>query len=167
MRERAGRRIGLPVRLRAALVKSRAGAAACATLVAVLALGVTSVAAAPAQVAAVGSASVHAICSGPDSAKVPCRFSTPSGNIRCIWTPAPSSVACVLRTSGRAFRLRPSGRAKAIRLTLARPGKTLPLVQQIVFPGSLSCRDTRRSMTCNQDFGSGAFTLAPGHSHSS
>ena len=108
-----------------------------------------------------------AICSGANSAKVPCRFSTPSGNIRCVWRPKPNNVACVLRATGRAYRLAPTGKAKAISLTLARPGKTLPLNQQIVFPGSLSCRDTKRTMVCNQNFGSGAFTLAPGASHRS
>jgi hypothetical protein len=109
----------------------------------------------------------HAICSGAGSAKVPCHFSTPSGNIRCIWTPKPNNVACVLRSTGRAYRLRPAGKAKAIGLTLARAGKTLPLNQQIVFPSSLSCRDTKRTMICNQDFATGAFTLAPKGSHSS
>jgi hypothetical protein len=107
------------------------------------------------------SARTHAICSAPGSAKVPCRFSTPSGNIRCLWTPKPNNVACVLRSTGRAYRLRPTGRAKRIALTLTRPGRMLPLNQQIVFPGSLSCRDTRRTMICNQDFSTGAFTLAP------
>lgn len=144
-------------------------AAAPCALLAALAIAATlassstaSPATAPARTAA-----AHAICSGPGSAKVPCRFSTPSGNIRCIWTPKPNSVACVLRSTGRAYRLRPNGRAKAIKLTLAVPGKTLPLNQQIVFPSSLSCRDTRRSMICNQDFSTGAFTLAPKGSHSS
>jgi hypothetical protein len=113
------------------------------------------------------AAASHAICSGANSAKVPCRFSTPSGNIRCLWTPKPNNVACVLRANGRAYRLRPSGKAKAISLKLARPGRTLPLNQQIVFPDSLSCRDTKRMMVCNQDFGGGAFTLAPGSSHRS
>jgi hypothetical protein len=109
----------------------------------------------------------RAICSGAGSAKVPCRFSTPSGNIRCIWTPRPNNVACVLRASGRAYRLRPTGHAKEITLTLRRPPHTLPLNQQIVFPDSLSCRDTRRTVICNQDFGTGAFTLAPKGSHRS
>ncbi len=113
------------------------------------------------------SAAVHAICSGPNSAHVPCHFSTPSGNIRCVWMPAPDNVACVLRSSGRAYRLRPSGRAKAIALRLRRRGPTLPRNQQIVFPKSLSCHDTARTITCNQDFGTGAFTLAPQHSHGS
>jgi hypothetical protein len=124
---------------------------------------------APASPGAPGarSGAVHAICSGASAAKVPCHFSTPSGNIRCVWTPAPNNVACVLRSTGRAYRLRPSGRAKAIRLRLARRGQTLPGNQQIVFPQSLSCRDTKRTMVCNQDFGTGAFTLALGHSHSS
>jgi hypothetical protein len=109
----------------------------------------------------------HTICSGPGSAKVPCNFSTPSGNIRCVWTPKPNNVACVLRANVRAYRLRPTGKAKSISLKLARPGKALPLNQQLVFPNSLSCRDTRRTMVCNQDFGTGAFTLAPGGSHRS
>jgi hypothetical protein len=113
------------------------------------------------------AAGSHAICSGANSAKVPCRFSTPSGNIRCLWTPKPNNVACVMRANGRAYRLRPSGKAKAISLNLAQPGRALPLNQQIVFPDSLSCRDTKRTMVCNQDFGSGAFTLAPGASHRS
>jgi hypothetical protein len=109
----------------------------------------------------------HAICSGPNSAKKPCHFSTPSGNIRCLWTPKPNNVACVLRSTGRAYRLHPSGRAKAIALRLARRGSTLPTNQQLVFPDSLSCRDTKRTMICNQDFGNGAFTLAQKGSHSS
>jgi hypothetical protein len=110
---------------------------------------------------------VRPICSGPKSAKVACHFSTPSGNIRCVWTPAPNNVACVLLSTGRAYRLRPSGHAKTIMLRLARRGQTLPTNQQIVFPRSLSCRDTKRTMICNQDFGTGAFTLARGHSHRS
>ncbi|MFI4990841.1 MAG: hypothetical protein ACHQHO_08005 [Solirubrobacterales bacterium] len=109
----------------------------------------------------------HAICSGANSAKVPCRFSTPSGNIRCVWTPKPNNVACVMLANGRAYRLGPNGKAKAISLKLSQPGKTLPLNQQLVFPESLSCRDTKRTMVCNQDFGGGAFTLAPGASHRS
>jgi hypothetical protein len=43
----------------------------------------------------------------------------------------------------------------------------LPVNQQIVFPSSLSCHDTRTAMTCNQDFGRGAFTLSPKGSHRS
>jgi hypothetical protein len=106
-------------------------------------------------------------CSGPGSAHRPCHFATPSGNIRCLWTPSPNSVACVLRASGRAYRLRPTGRAKVIRLRLARAGLALPRGDQIVFPQSMSCRATRNTMTCNQDFGLGAFTLARGASHRS
>lgn len=121
----------------------------------------------PPAAARAGASAGRAICSGPGSAEVPCHFSTPSGNIRCVWTPKPNSVACVLRSSGRAYRLRPSGRAKSISLKLARSGKALPLDQQLVFPDSLSCRDTRRAMVCNQDFGSGSFTLAPRRSHRS
>jgi hypothetical protein len=105
-------------------------------------------------------------CSGPNSAQVPCHFSTPSGNIRCVWTPSPDSVACVLRPTGRAYRLRPSGQARRIRLTLERRGETLPTDQQLVFPHSLSCHDTFRTMTCNQDFGTGFFKLARGASRS-
>jgi hypothetical protein len=109
-------------------------------------------------------AAVHYACSAPNSSSVPCHFSTPSGNIRCLWTPKPNNVACVLLSSRRAYRLRPSGRAKAIKLTLARRGQTLPTSQQIVFPQSLSCHDTRTTMTCNQDFGLGGFKLAPNRS---
>jgi hypothetical protein len=106
-------------------------------------------------------------CTGPGSAKRPCRFGTPSGNIRCLWTPTPNNVACVLRSSGRAYRLRPYGKAKAIELRLSGHGQTLRRNQQLLFPQSLSCRATRTTMTCNQDFGFGAFTLAPRGSHRS
>jgi hypothetical protein len=122
----------------------------------------SSPAAAPAHIAR-----THAICSGPNSAKVPCRFSTPSGDVRCIWTPAPNAVACKLRATGRAYRLKPTGKAKSVTLTNMQPGRVLPLDQQIVFPNSLSCHDTRTTMTCNQDFGTGAFTLSPKGSHRS
>jgi hypothetical protein len=143
-------------------VKLAAGAAVCTLCLAVApALAPTSGFAARARVAR-----VHYACSAPNSAYVPCHFSTPSGNIRCLWTPRPNSVACELLSTGRAYRLRPSGRAKAIRLRLARRGETLPTSQEILFTQSLSCHDTRRTMTCNQDYGEGEFTLAPGGSHS-
>ncbi len=48
-----------------------------------------------------------------------------------------------------------------------RRGETLPTSQQLVFPQSLSCHDTRTTMTCNQDFGLGEFKLAPKGSRSS
>ncbi|HEX3434227.1 MAG TPA: hypothetical protein VHT25_09220 [Solirubrobacteraceae bacterium] len=133
------------------------------SLLALVALpAASSSAAAGAQVAR-----THAICSGPNSAKVPCRFSTPSGDVRCIWTPAPNAVSCKLRGTGRAYRLKATGKAKSVRLTVGGPVHVLPLNQQIVFPDSLSCHDTRRAMTCNQDFGTGAFTLSPRSSHRS
>jgi hypothetical protein len=112
-------------------------------------------------------AAVHYACSGPNSAKVRCRFSTPSGNIRCLWTPKPNNVACELLATGRAYRLRPTGRAKRIKLKLTHRGETLPTSQQIVFPESLSCHDTKTTMTCNQDFGLGQFKLARKGSHAS
>jgi hypothetical protein len=109
----------------------------------------------------------HFACSGPNSAHVPCHFSTPSGNIRCLWTPSPDRVSCELLATGRSFELGPRGRARSVRLHLARRGQTLPTNQQLVFPQSLSCHDTRRTMTCNQDFGTGAFHLQRGASHAS
>ena len=115
----------------------------------------------------VRGAAVRYACSRANSSRVPCHFSTPSGNIRCLWTPRPNNVACELLASGRAYRLRPTGRAKSIRLRLVRRGETLPTSQQLVFPQSLSCRDTRTTMTCNQDFGLGEFKLAPKGSRSS
>ncbi len=134
-------------------------AAAC-----VVALSV-AVALSPA-VASGARAAHHYACSTPNSANVPCRFSTPSGNIRCLWTPKPNNVACELLATGRAYRLYPSGRAKTVRLKLGRRGETLPTSQEIVFPQSLSCHDTSRTMTCNQDFGTGEFKLARKGSHS-
>ena len=115
---------------------------------------------APASASGARGASVHFACSGPNSSKVPCHFSTPSGNVRCLWTPSPNNVACELLATGRGYRLRPTGKAKAIRLTLHRRGETLPTNQQLVFPQSLSCHDTKTTMTCNQDFGFGFFKLA-------
>jgi hypothetical protein len=143
----------------------------------VSALGVlVALLALPSTVAAPATATATAGAAGPtavaargicNSAKVPCHFSTPSSNIRCVWTPKPNNVACVMLANGRAYRLRSTGKAQAIQLKLAMRGQTLALNEQIVFPGSYSCRDTRSTMVCNQDFLAGAFTLAPGHSHSS
>jgi hypothetical protein len=164
MRAGAGRFDSGRGRLGAARATRRTAAAG--ALIAAVSLSAALAAAAPAAPGARG-ATVHAICSGPNSAKVPCRFSTPSGNIRCIWTPRPNSVACKLRATGRAYRLGTTGRAKAVTLKHPRPGRALPVSQQIVFPSSLSCHDSRTTMTCNQDFGTGAFTLAPGASHRS
>ena len=110
-------------------------------------------------------AAMHDACSAPNSAHVPCRFSTPSGNVRCLWLPVPNSVTCELLSSGRAYRLRPTGSAKAVGLKLTHRGVTLPTSQTIVFPESLSCRDTRTTMTCNQDEGLGSFRLSPKGSH--
>jgi hypothetical protein len=110
-------------------------------------------------------AATHFACNGP--ATVPCHFATPSGNIRCLWTPKPNNVACERVAVRRGYRLRPSGHAHAIHLNLKRRGETLPTNQQVVFPDSLSCRDTRTTMTCNQDFGFGEFKLAPKGSHGS
>ena len=106
-------------------------------------------------------------CSGPNAAHVPCRFSTPSGNVRCEWRPAHDTVVCELLASARAYRLRATGHAVRVSVHLAHRGQSLPTDQQLVFPNALSCHDTRTTMTCNQDFLTGEFTLAPGHSHSS
>jgi len=113
------------------------------------------------------AAAARFACSGPHSSTSPCHFATPSGNIRCLWTPRPNNVACVLLATGRAYRLRPTGHARRTTLRLPRRGQTLPRNQQLVFPGSLSCHDTRTRMTCNQDFGVGAFTLVRGGSRAS
>jgi hypothetical protein len=112
------------------------------------------------------AAKVHYACSAPNSATVPCHFSTPSGNIRCLWTPSPNSVACERVANGRGYRLRPTGRAKAIKLKLKLRGETLPRSQQVEFPESLSCHDTNATMTCNQNFGTGEFELSPHGGHS-
>ena len=133
-------------------------------LAALLALPSAVATTAPAVAAGPTAVAARGIC---NSAKAPCHFSTPSGNIRCLWTPKPNNVACVMLSNGRAYRLHPTGKATAIQLKLATRGQTLALNEQIVFPGSYSCRDTRSTMICNQDFLAGAFTLAPGHSRSS
>jgi hypothetical protein len=140
----------------------RAGAVA--TCVGCLATAIAQASASAVAARATGAKS-HFACNG--GARVSCHFSTPSGNIRCLWTPTPNNVACELLSSRRGYRLRPTGKAKRVRLKLTRRGDTLPTSQQVVFPDSLSCRDTRTTMTCNQDFGSGAFTLSLKGSHSS
>ena len=118
--------------------------------------------AAPAGESGKHTAKRHFACSGPKSAKQPCLFSTPSHNIRCLWTPGPSSIVCELVATGHGYTLRASGKAKKIqlKLTLGLRSETLPVDQQLVFPESLSCHDTKTTMTCNQNFGAGFFKLA-------
>lgn len=158
--KRGSRMIGRARRVRSAPAAVGTVGACTLCLAAAGAFGATAAVTSSAR-----GASVHYACSAPGSARVPCHFSTPSGNIRCLWTPKPNSVACELLATGRAYRLRPSGRAEAIKLELARRGQTLPTSQQLVFPQSLSCRDTRTTMTCNQDYGSGEFKLTRKGSH--
>jgi hypothetical protein len=79
----------------------------------------------------------------------------------------PNSVACELVATEHGYSLRPSGKAKAVHhISLSKHAETLPTNQQLVFPMSLSCHDTRTTMTCNQDFGFGFFKLAPKGSRS-
>ena len=80
-----------------------------------------------------------------------------------MWRPSPESVTCELLASRRAYRLRPTGHAKAVEVRLTARGETLPTRNfQLVFPLKLSCQDTRTTMTCNQDEGFGFFVLGPG-----
>ena len=79
--------------------------------------------------------------------------------MRCLWTPSPNNVTCELLATGRAFRLRPTGPAKPVKVKFTRRGETLPTTQTVVFPEKLSCRDTKVTMICNQDEGFGAFKL--------
>ena len=76
---------------------------------------------------------------------------------------------CELVATGHGYQLRASGKAKPIqlKLTLGLKDEKLPTNQQIVFPESLSCHDTKTTMTCNQDFGLGFFKLARKGSRSS
>jgi hypothetical protein len=141
-----------------------AALAACAVACGVILLAALAVCARPAVAARVRDAHVHDACSTPNSAHVPCHFSTPSGNIRCLWTPSPNSIVCELLATRRAYRLYPTGKAKRVAVHITRRGETLPRSQEIVFPESLSCRDTRTTMTCNQDEGFGEFKLARGRS---
>jgi hypothetical protein len=165
---------GTPERTRGRLRSAALASVACAACLLALVLAADAATAAGSAQAAKAHAKSHKkahkkghfACSGPLSAKVPCYFSTPRGNIRCLWTPRPSNVACEIVRSGRAYRLRPTGKARAIKLKLARRGETLPTNQQIVFPQSLSCHDTSTTMTCNQDFGTGFFKLSPRASRS-
>jgi hypothetical protein len=115
--------------------------------------------------AANGQAARHFACNeGPTR---PCHFSNPRDTVRCVWTPTPNSITCELLATKRAYRLRPTGRAKAVKVKLTRRGDTLPTSQLVVFPEKLSCRDTKTTMTCNQDEGFGEFKLALHASHAS
>jgi hypothetical protein len=108
----------------------------------------------------------HFACSGAHAATRPCQFSTPSGNVHCLWLPNTNAVSCDLVRTGRGYELRPSGKARAVKLKLKSRGETLPTNQQLVFPHSLSCHDTKTTMTCNQDFARGFFKLDPKGSRS-
>ncbi len=110
-------------------------------------------------------ASEHFACSGPKSATRPCYFSTPSGNIRCAWTPTTNTVTCELLATKRAYALRATGHAKAVKVTLTHRGETLPTNQLLSFPESLGCDSTNTTMFCGQAYGLGEFKLAPHGSH--
>src|SRR5271167_3701892 len=141
----------------AALSSALAGVAVCALL--------SGGAGAPPASAATAHAAEHFACNeGPTR---PCHFSNPRDTVRCVWIPSPNTVTCELLATRRAYRLRPTGRAKSVRVTVARRGETLPTNQTVVFPQKLSCRDTKATMTCNQDEGFGEFKLAFHASHAS
>jgi len=115
-------------------------------------------------VAVNGHLAEHLACNeGPTR---PCYFSNPKDSVRCVWTPTPNTVTCELLATKRAYRLRPTGSAKAVRVKLSRRGETLPTNQIVLFPEKLSCHDTKTTMTCNQDEGFGEFKLALHASHS-
>lgn len=101
----------------------------------------------------------HFACSNPADVHKRCYFSTPSDDVRCVWTPSPNRVTCELLSTRRAYRLGPTGPAKAVHVKLTRRGETLPVNQMVVFPDELSCQDTKVAMTCDQDEGSGEFKL--------
>ncbi len=113
-----------------------------------------------------GHAAEHFACSNPADARRKCYFSTPSDDVRCVWTPSPNTVTCELLASGRAYRLRPTGRAEAVHVELTRRGESLPANQILLFPEELSCQATKVVMRCNQDEGFGEFKLSPHGSHS-
>ena len=111
-------------------------------------------------------AAEHFACSNPADARRKCYFSTPSDDVRCVWTPSPNAVTCELLASGRAYRLRPTGKAKAVHVELTRRGERVPANQIVLFPEELSCQATKVVMRCNQDEGFGEFKLSPHGSHS-
>jgi hypothetical protein len=156
-----------------ACVLTLAGAVSCVLTLAgavYAAPGVTRTAGVPpadvAPVSAHAHATEHFACSNPARARQPCYFSTPSDDVRCVWTPSPNRVTCELLSTGRAYRLRPTGHARAVHVKLTHRGETLPTNQMVVFPDELSCQDTKVAMTCNQDEGFGEFKLSPHGSHS-
>lgn len=116
------------------------------------------------RVAAGSHTARHFACNeGPT---LPCHFSNPGDTVRCVWTPSPNTVTCELLATRRAYRLRPTGHSKSVKVKLASRGETLPTDQTVVFPEQLSCRDTKVTMICNQDEGLGEFKLALHASHS-
>jgi hypothetical protein len=145
---------------------TKAGAALLPVVAAlVIALALAGGASGRAAVTPGARAARHSACNeGPTR---PCRFSNPDDTVRCLWTPSPNTVTCELLKTRRAYRLRPTGKAKSVRVTFAHRGETLPTFQTVVFPEKLSCRDTKATMTCNQDEGFGEFKLALHASHAS
>lgn len=107
----------------------------------------------------------HFACSTPNTAKQPCYFSTPSGNIHCAWTPTTNTVTCELLATKQAYELGATGHAKAVKVTLTRRGETLPTNQLLTFPENLGCDSTNTSMFCGQAYGAGEFKLSPQGSH--
>ncbi len=158
--------------MRARQLKARAGVPLACVLAlagAVSAASAAGPASAVSPAAGAGSharAAEHFVCSGPTAASQPCYFSTPSGNVRCAWTPHTNTVTCELLATRRAYRLGATGHARSVSAKLSRHGETLPTNQLLSFPEKLSCQDTRTTMTCNQDEGFGEFKLAPHGSHS-
>jgi hypothetical protein len=137
-----------------------------ATMLTIAVFALAGMSAAAAFAVARGSQITHAhiaehfACSDPADAHKRCYFSTPSDDVRCLWTPNPNRVTCELLSTRRAYRLGPTGPAKAVRVELTRRGETLPVNQMIVFPDELSCQDTKVAMTCDQDEASGEFKLS-------
>ncbi len=118
------------------------------------ALSSRAVGAAPAG-AGHGRVAEHFACNeGP---RRPCYFSNPIDDVRCVWIPTPNTVTCELLATRSGYRLRPTGRARTVKVNLTDRGETLPTNQMVVFPEKLSCQDTKTTMTCGQDEGFGEF----------
>ena len=77
-----------------------------------------------------------------------------------------NTVTCELLATRSGYRLRPTERARAVKVNLTHRGETLPTNQMVVFPEKLSCQDTKTTVTCSQDEGFGEFKLGLHASHS-
>jgi alpha-tubulin suppressor-like RCC1 family protein len=99
------------------------------------------------------------VCDGHNALHRPCYFTTPSENIRCVWTPHNDTVLCDDLATGRAYEMGATGPAKRVSVRPPRRGAVLPTNQILNLPGQYDCHDTAAAIGCGQATGEGTFEL--------